>query len=42
MSQIKTKYAAGIYVIVFVVSGTVVWKKGYLKMEGLRGVIPEK
>jgi len=37
MSQIKTKYAAGVYVVVFVVSGLAVWKKGYLKMEGLRG-----
>jgi UDP-GlcNAc:undecaprenyl-phosphate GlcNAc-1-phosphate transferase len=42
MSQIKTRYAAGVYVVVFVVSGLVVWKKGYLKMEGLRGAIPEK
>jgi len=42
MSQIRTWYAAGVYVIVFVVSGFVVWKKGYLKMEGLRGAIPRK
>jgi UDP-GlcNAc:undecaprenyl-phosphate GlcNAc-1-phosphate transferase len=41
MSQIRTWYAAGVYVVVFVVSGLVVWKKGYLKMEGLRGAIPE-
>jgi UDP-GlcNAc:undecaprenyl-phosphate GlcNAc-1-phosphate transferase len=39
MSQIKTRYALIVYVIVFVVSGIVVWKKGYLKMEGLRGAI---
>jgi len=37
MSQIRTWYAAGVYVIVFVVSGLVIGKKGYLKMEGLRG-----
>lgn len=37
MSQIRTWYAAGVYVLVFVVSGLVVWKKGYLQMEGLRG-----
>jgi UDP-GlcNAc:undecaprenyl-phosphate GlcNAc-1-phosphate transferase len=37
MSQIRTWYAAGVYVVVFLVSGLVVWKKGYLKMEGLRG-----
>jgi UDP-GlcNAc:undecaprenyl-phosphate GlcNAc-1-phosphate transferase len=39
MSQIRTRYAAVVYVIVFVVSGLVVWRKGYLKMEGLRGAI---
>ncbi len=39
MSQIRTWYAAGVYVFVFAVSGVVVWRKGYLKMEGLRGAI---
>jgi UDP-GlcNAc:undecaprenyl-phosphate GlcNAc-1-phosphate transferase len=39
MSQVRTRYATVVYVIVFVVSGLVVWKKGYLKMEGLRGAI---
>jgi UDP-GlcNAc:undecaprenyl-phosphate GlcNAc-1-phosphate transferase len=39
MSQIRTRYAAVVYVIVFLVSALVVWKKGYLKMEGLRGAI---
>jgi len=39
MSQIRTRYAAVVYVIVFAVSGLVVWRKGYLKMEGLRGAI---
>jgi len=42
MSQIRTRYAAVVYVFVFVVSGLVVWKKGYLKMEGLRGAIRKK
>jgi len=42
MSQIRTRYAAVVYVFVFAVSGLVVWKKGYLKMEGLRGVVPDK
>jgi len=42
MSQIRTWYAAGVYVVVFVVSAFVVWRKGYLKMEGLRGAIPGK
>lgn len=39
MSQIRTRYAAVVYVFVSVVSGLIVWKKGYLKMEGLRGAI---
>jgi UDP-GlcNAc:undecaprenyl-phosphate GlcNAc-1-phosphate transferase len=39
MSQIRTRYAAVVYVFVFAISGLVVWKKGYLKMEGLRGAI---
>ncbi|MDD5063242.1 MAG: MraY family glycosyltransferase [Phycisphaerae bacterium] len=39
MSQIRTRYAAVVYVFVFAVSGLIVWKKGYLKMEGLRGAI---
>ena len=42
MSQIRTWYAAGVYVVVFVISAFVVWRKGYLKMEGLRGAIPGK
>jgi len=42
MSQIRTRYAAVVYVIVFAVSGVVVWKKGYLKMEGLRGAVHKK
>ena len=39
MSQIRTRYAAVVYVLVFLVSAFIVWKKGYLKMEGLRGAI---
>ena len=39
MSQIRTRYALAVYIVVSVVSGFVVWKKGYLKMEGLRGAI---
>ena len=39
MSQIRTLYALIVYVLVFIISGVVVWKKGYLKMEGLRGAI---
>jgi len=39
MSQIRTRYAAAVHLFVFAVSALVVWKKGYLKMEGLRGAI---
>ena len=39
MSQIRTRYALVVYIVVFVVSGIVVWRKGYLKMEGIRGAI---
>ncbi|HDZ69454.1 MAG TPA: undecaprenyl/decaprenyl-phosphate alpha-N-acetylglucosaminyl 1-phosphate transferase, partial [Phycisphaerales bacterium] len=42
MSQIRTKYAAVVYVLVFVVSGLIVWRKDYLKMEGLRGAVRKK
>jgi len=42
MSQIRTRYAAVVYVFIFAVSGLVVWGKGYLKMEGLRGAIRGK
>jgi UDP-GlcNAc:undecaprenyl-phosphate GlcNAc-1-phosphate transferase len=37
MSQIKTRYAAVVYVIVIIVSALVIWRKGFLEMEGLRG-----
>lgn len=39
MSQIRTRYAAVVYVAVFIISALIVWKKGYLKMEGLRGAV---
>lgn len=42
MSQIRTRYAAVVYLLVFVVSALAVWRKGYLRMEGLRGVVPGK
>ncbi|MHC4624816.1 MAG: glycosyltransferase family 4 protein [Planctomycetota bacterium] len=41
MSQTRTRYAAIVYIAVFVVSGAIVYKKGYLKMEGLRGALPK-
>lgn len=39
MSQIRTRYAVFVYLAVVIVSAVVIWKKGYLKMEGLRGAI---
>lgn len=42
MSQIRTKYAAIVYVVVFAASGLIVWKKGYLQMEGIRGKVTKK
>jgi hypothetical protein len=42
MSQIRTRYAAGIYVLVFLISALVIWRKGYLKMQGLRGAIQKE
>lgn len=39
MSQIRTRYAGVSAVVVFGVSGFVVWWKGYLRMKGLRGAI---
>jgi UDP-GlcNAc:undecaprenyl-phosphate GlcNAc-1-phosphate transferase len=38
-TKIRARYALIIYVLVFVVSGIIVWKKGYLIMEGLRGAV---
>lgn len=40
--RIRARHALPVYVAVFVISGIVVWKKGYLKMEGLRGAIRKK
>jgi len=40
--QIRARYALVIYVLVFALSGIIVWKKGYLKMDGLRGAVHKK
>ena len=37
MSQIRTRYAAGVYVLVSATSALTVWRKGYFRMEGLHG-----
>ena len=41
-TQVRARYALIIYILVFAVSGIIVWKKGYLKMEGLRGAFHKK
>ncbi|HBG28771.1 MAG: hypothetical protein A2Y10_07085 [Planctomycetes bacterium GWF2_41_51] len=42
MSQIRTRYAVIVYVVVFTLSALIIWRKGYLKMEGLRGAIKKE
>jgi UDP-GlcNAc:undecaprenyl-phosphate GlcNAc-1-phosphate transferase len=41
-TQIRARYALVTYILAFVLSGLIVWKKGYLKMDGLRGAIHKK
>ena len=41
-SMIQTRYAAIACVVIFLVSFLVVWRMGFLKMEGLRGAIHQK
>jgi UDP-GlcNAc:undecaprenyl-phosphate GlcNAc-1-phosphate transferase len=38
-TTIRTKHTIFIYAAVFLISGLIIWKKGYLKMEGLRGAV---
>jgi UDP-GlcNAc:undecaprenyl-phosphate/decaprenyl-phosphate GlcNAc-1-phosphate transferase len=42
MSQIRTRYAFFVYLAVVIISAMVIWKKGFLKMEGLRGAIKKE
>lgn len=42
MSQIRTRYAIIVHIVVFTASALVIWKKGYLKMEGLRGAVKKE
>jgi UDP-GlcNAc:undecaprenyl-phosphate GlcNAc-1-phosphate transferase len=39
MSRMTLRYALIVSAAVLIISGVVVWRKGYLKMEGLRGAI---
>jgi len=38
-TAIRSKHAIFIYAFVFIVSGLIIWRKGFLKMKGLRGAI---
>ncbi|MEN6423758.1 MAG: MraY family glycosyltransferase [Phycisphaerales bacterium] len=42
MSQIRTRYAIAVGILTAFISGLLVWQKGYLKMQGLRGFVTEK
>ena len=42
MSQFKTRYAVLVYIAVVIISALIVWRKGFLKMEGLRGAIKKE
>lgn len=42
MSQIRTRYALIVIVLVIFNSAIIVWKEGFLKMEGLRGAVKKK
>jgi UDP-GlcNAc:undecaprenyl-phosphate GlcNAc-1-phosphate transferase len=39
ISQIRTRYGIFVYLFVIIASAFVVWKKGFLKMEGLHGAV---
>ncbi len=39
VSPLRTRYAVGMYLVTIIVSAVVVWKKGFLKMEGIRGAV---
>jgi UDP-GlcNAc:undecaprenyl-phosphate GlcNAc-1-phosphate transferase len=41
-TQVRARYALIIYILVFAISGIIVWKKGYLKMQGLSGAVHKK
>jgi len=41
MSQIRTRYALAVYVVVFAVSGIIIWKRGFFRMQGVRGAVKQ-
>lgn len=42
MSQVRTWHAVGTYVIIILISALIIWKKGFLKMQGHRGAIQKE
>ena len=42
ISQLRTSYALIVCAVVVVISAAMVWKRGFLKMEGLRGAIQKE
>jgi UDP-GlcNAc:undecaprenyl-phosphate GlcNAc-1-phosphate transferase len=42
MSQIRTRYALIVCILVIVNTAVIVWKEGFLKMEGLRGAVKKE
>jgi UDP-GlcNAc:undecaprenyl-phosphate GlcNAc-1-phosphate transferase len=42
MSQIRMRYACVVYIVVVLASALIVWRKGYLRMEGIRGAVRTK
>lgn len=39
LSQIKARHAIYIYLILFVIAGLLIWRLGFLQMEGMRGKV---
>ena len=39
ITQLRTRYAGIVFLAVIIVSAFIVWKKGFLKMEGMRGAV---
>ena len=42
ITQMRTRYAGPTFLIVIIISAIIVWKKGFLKMEGVRGMVKKK
>ncbi len=42
ISQVRTWHALAVYVLIIVFSALIIWKKGFLKMEGHRGILKKE